>query len=150
MSSLEWRTDKGIVLSETCEAVVPIGKDGYLTISADPDDISKVPAALAALPEVRAQFDDLIAHGHPVVCVRDWCGDHKLNENSLASIDGSCHEPAEADDNLDLLKKELQRCKNAFCELRDAFYELQDENEILSLELELMKDEAASLAGIKP
>ena len=56
MTALEWRTDTGIVLSETCEAIVPIGNDAYLTISADPDDISKVPAALAALPEVRAEL----------------------------------------------------------------------------------------------
>lgn len=56
MSSLEWRTDTGIVLSETCEAVVPIGEDGYLTISADPEQVSRVPAALAALPEVRAEL----------------------------------------------------------------------------------------------
>lgn len=56
MNGLEWRNDTGIVLSETCEAVVPIGNDAYLTISADPDDISKVPAALAALPEVRAEL----------------------------------------------------------------------------------------------
>ena len=56
MSSLEWRTDKGIVLSETCEAVVPIGEDGYLIIYADPEQVSRVPAALAALPEVRAEL----------------------------------------------------------------------------------------------
>jgi len=56
VSALEWRTDTGIVLSESYEAIVPIGRDAYLTISADPDDISKVPAALAVLPGVRAEL----------------------------------------------------------------------------------------------
>jgi hypothetical protein len=35
---------------------VPIGEDGYLTISADPEQVSRVPAALAALSEVRAEL----------------------------------------------------------------------------------------------
>ena len=54
MTALEWRNDTGVVLYRGSEAIVPIGNDAYLTISADPDNISRVPAALAALPEVRA------------------------------------------------------------------------------------------------
>lgn len=81
MSNLEWRNDTGIVLSETYEAIVPIGNDAYLTISADLDDISKVPAALAALPEVRAELaiterlPELRGMFERILCVaRSSCG----------------------------------------------------------------------------
>ena len=57
MSNLEWRDDTGIVLSGRLEAIVSIDRDSYLTISVDdPQEASKVPAALAALPEVRAEL----------------------------------------------------------------------------------------------
>jgi hypothetical protein len=42
------------------EAIVPIHRDAYLTIGADPDETGAVPEALAALPEVQAA---LIAQG---------------------------------------------------------------------------------------
>jgi hypothetical protein len=42
------------------EAIVPIHRDAYLTIGADPDETGAVPEALAALPEVQAA---LVAQG---------------------------------------------------------------------------------------
>ena len=81
-------------------------------------------------------------NGYPVVFVNDWCGDHKLNENRVASVDMPGHEPERADVRLDELNKELQQCQSAFQELRR-------ENETLSRALDRMTDRAASLAGIK-
>jgi len=81
-------------------------------------------------------------NGYPVVFVNDWCGDHKLNENWVASVDMPDHEPFRADIGSDLLRKELSHYKSACRELRR-------ENETLSLALDRMTDKAASLAGIK-
>jgi hypothetical protein len=81
-------------------------------------------------------------NGYPVVFVNDWCGDHKLNENWVASTYMPDHEPERADVNLDELNKELQHWKSAFQELRR-------ENGTLSLALDRMTDRAASLARIK-
>jgi len=55
MSVLEWIDDGSTATQyRGVEATVPIGNDAYLTISVDPDVTALVPAALAALPEVRA------------------------------------------------------------------------------------------------
>jgi hypothetical protein len=57
MTTLQWTTNTGIRIDTgEAEAVVPIGRDDYLTITTDPDATRLVPAALAALPEVQAEL----------------------------------------------------------------------------------------------
>ncbi len=55
--TLQWATNTGTRFDAgEAEAVGPIGRDEYLTITADPDATRLVPAALAALPEVQAEL----------------------------------------------------------------------------------------------